>query len=151
MKNIPATMCTNIHSRFEFCTICATKCCQRIKKQLNTWQFRVLKIERYTKGQRVFTVQLLQESFPGSIISRFSDQNSPRRSGYLTPLDFNVCLFFILRLMPTEPRPTTHSWRKFSGIVHQRNAAEFMQNGKGIFQEKWSALFKYFRRVSKSK
>jgi len=39
-------------------------------------------------------IQLLHETFPGRVISRFGDQNWPHRSCDLPPLDFYLWGFF---------------------------------------------------------
>ena len=51
------------------------------------------------------TIQLLHQSFPGRVISRFGDQNWPRRSCDLTPLDF--FLWGFLKSMVYANKPTT--------------------------------------------
>ncbi|CAF4889820.1 unnamed protein product [Pieris macdunnoughi] len=51
------------------------------------------------------TIQLLHQSFPGRVISRFGDQNWPPRSCDLTPLDF--FLWGFLKSMVYANKPTT--------------------------------------------
>ena len=57
------------------------------------------------------TIQLLHESFPGRVISRFGDQNWPPRSSDLTPLDFFLWCFLKSNVFAIKPT-TTHALRE---------------------------------------
>lgn len=52
------------------------------------------------------TIQLLHESFPGRVISRFGDQNWPPRSCDLTPLDFFLWGFLKSKVYAIKPTTT---------------------------------------------
>ncbi|XP_078047551.1 uncharacterized protein LOC144475472 [Augochlora pura] len=57
------------------------------------------------------TIQLLHESFPGRVISRFGDQNWPPRSCDLTPLDFFLWGFLKSKVYINKPT-TTHALKE---------------------------------------
>lgn len=57
------------------------------------------------------TIQLLHESFPGRVISRFGDQNWPPRSCDLTPLDFFLWGFLKSKVYANKPT-TTHALKE---------------------------------------
>ncbi|CAK9806866.1 hypothetical protein ANTPLA_LOCUS5061 [Anthophora plagiata] len=60
------------------------------------------------------TIQLLHESFPVRVISRFGDQNWPPRSCNLTPLDFFLWGSLKSKVYTNKPT-TTHALKEEIG------------------------------------
>ena len=54
---LPNIGCPKIHARFEFASICAVKCCQQKKNSLTADSLGLVKMEHYTREQRVFIVE----------------------------------------------------------------------------------------------
>ena len=52
------------------------------------------------------TIQLLHETFPGRVFSRFDDQNWPPRSCHLTPFDFFLWGYLKSKIYVNNPTTT---------------------------------------------
>ena len=60
------------------------------------------------------TIQLLQETFPGRVLSCFDDQNWSSRSCNLTPLDFLIWGYLKSKVYVNIPQPHVHYQRKLN-------------------------------------
>ncbi|XP_018359883.1 PREDICTED: uncharacterized protein LOC108759083 [Trachymyrmex cornetzi] len=77
------------------------------------------------------TIQLLHETFPGRVLSRFGDQNWPPRSCDLTPLDFFLWSYLKSKVYvnkPTITRALQEEIKRCTNEIQPQLCREVMKN-----------------------